>query len=112
MLAAVGLDEHGEKHLLGLVRGSSENAAVFKDLLNSLVQRGVDANVQRLFVIEGSKALRSAIEQVYGAQALGQRCRAHKCAIGPMATAGLYVYTSPPRACASLTMPLTDRAIC
>ena len=37
----------GEKHLLGLVRGSSENAAVVKDLLQSLVKRGIDASVDR-----------------------------------------------------------------
>jgi putative transposase len=78
VLAAVGLDDEGQKHLLGLVRGSSENAAVVKDLLNSLVDRGVDASVRRLFVIDGSKAIRAAIEQVYGEQALVQRCRAHK----------------------------------
>jgi len=78
VLAAVGLDDSGEKHLLGLVRGSSENAGVVKDLLQSLIKRGIDASVQRLFVIDGSKAIRSAIEQVYGEQGLVQRCRAHK----------------------------------
>ena len=78
VVAAVGLDDTGEKHLLGLVRGSSENAGVVKDLLHSLVKRGIDASVQRLFVIDGSKAIRSAIEQVYGEQGLVQRCRAHK----------------------------------
>jgi putative transposase len=78
VLAAVGLDDSGEKHLLGLTRGSSENAGVVKDLLNSLVKRGIDASVQRLFVIDGSKAIRSAIEHVYGEQGLVQRCRAHK----------------------------------
>jgi putative transposase len=78
VVAAVGLDAEGHKHLLGLVRGSSENAAVVKDLLNSIVARGVEASVKRLFVIDGSKAMRSAIEQVYGEQALVQRCRAHK----------------------------------
>ena len=78
VVAAVGLDDTGEKHVLGLVRGSSENAGVVKDLLQSLVKRGIDASVQRLFVIDGSKAIRSAIEQVYGEQGLVQRCRAHK----------------------------------
>lgn len=78
VVAAVGLDDSGEKHLLGLVHGSSENAGVVKDLLQSLVKRGIDASVQRLFVIDGSKAIRSAIEQIYGEQALVQRCRAHK----------------------------------
>lgn len=78
VLAAVGLDDTGAKHLLGLVRGSSENARVVKDLLDSLVKRGIDAGQRRLFVIDGSKAIRSAIEEVYGDQALVQRCRAHK----------------------------------
>ena len=78
VVAAVGLDDSGEKHLLGLVRGSSENAGVVKDLLQSLVKRGIDASLPRLFVIDGSKAIRSAIEQVYGEQGLVQRCRAHK----------------------------------
>jgi len=78
VVAAVGLDDSGEKHLLGLARGCSENAAVVKDLLNSLVERGVDASVPRLFVIDGAKAMRAAIAQVYGEQALVQRCRAHK----------------------------------
>ena len=78
VVAAVGLDDTGEKHLLGLVGGSSENAGVVKDLLHSLVKRGIDASVQRLFVIDGSKAIRTAIEQVFGEQGLVQRCRAHK----------------------------------
>ena len=78
VVGAVGLDDAGEKHLLGLVRGSSENAGVVKDLLQSLLKRGIDASVKRLFVIDGSKAIRSAIEQVYGEQGLVQRCRAHK----------------------------------
>ena len=78
VLAAVGLDEHGAKHLLGVVRGSSENARVVKDLLDSLVRRGIDARRQRLFIIDGSKAIRSAIAAVYGDQGAVQRCRAHK----------------------------------
>jgi putative transposase len=45
---------------LGLVEGATENAAVVKDLLEDLVTRGLDPNRKRLFVIEGSKALRAA----------------------------------------------------
>ena len=78
IVAAVGLDESGAKHLLGIVRGSSENARVVKDLLESLVKRGIDASRKRLFVIDGSKAIRAAIEAIYGEEALVQRCRAHK----------------------------------
>jgi putative transposase len=78
VLAAVGVDEQGDKHLLGLAAGSSENAAVVKDLLNNLVARGLPVELQYLFVIDGSKALRSAIEEVFGARAHVQRCRTHK----------------------------------
>ena len=78
IIAAVGVDASGAKHMLGIVSGSSENAKVVKDLLGSLAQRGVDLNVARLWVIDGSKALRSAIEQLCGEAAHVQRCRLHK----------------------------------
>lgn len=78
LIAAIGVDATGAKHVLGLVSGSSENARVVKDLLTSLSERGVDMNIPRLWVIDGSKALRSAIEQVCGDAARVQRCRIHK----------------------------------
>jgi putative transposase len=60
ILAAVGVDAEGRKHLLGLKQGSSENAQVAKDLLLSLIERGVGPHRVRLFVIDGARALRSA----------------------------------------------------
>ncbi len=78
IVAALGLDAQGDKHILGLVRGSTENAAVVKDLLDSLVKRGIKQDKKRLFVLDGSKALRAGIIEVYGDAALVQRCRTHK----------------------------------
>jgi len=78
LIAAIGVDHTGAKHMLGLASGSSENAKVVKDLLGSLAERGVDLNVPRLWVIDGSKALRSAIDQLCGEAAHVQRCRIHK----------------------------------
>lgn len=78
VIAAIGVDHTGAKHMLGLAPGSSENAKVVKDLLSSLAERGVDLNVPRLWVIDGSKALRSGIEQLCGEAAHVQRCRIHK----------------------------------
>ena len=78
IIAAVGVDQTGAKHMLGIVSGSSENAKVVKDLLGSLAERGIDLNIARLWVIDGSKALRSAIEQRCGDAAHVQRCRIHK----------------------------------
>ncbi|MFC1491321.1 transposase [Nitrospinota bacterium] len=42
------------------------------------MERGVRPGRRRLFVIDGSKALRAAIERVFGAGNPVQRCRNHK----------------------------------
>ena len=65
VLVAVGVDAAGYKHVLGLREGASENSQVATSLLEELVTRGVKADRRRLFVIDGSKALRKAIDQVY-----------------------------------------------
>ena len=64
---AVGVDTEGRKHVLGITEGATENAVVVTRLLEDLVDRGVRPDRRRLFVIDGSKALRKAIDQVYGA---------------------------------------------
>ena len=72
------MDEKGHKHVLALREGATENATVAKELLEDLVARGVNPEQKRLFVIDGSKALRAAIIAVFGSQHPVQRCRAHK----------------------------------
>ena len=61
LLAAVGIDGDGVKHPLGVLEGATENAAVVQALLDNLIERGLDPKVCRLFIIDGSKALRKAI---------------------------------------------------
>ncbi len=78
IISAVGLDGSGDKHVLGIQQGATENAAAVEDLLQQLVARGVDPKTKRLFVIDGAKALRAAIHKVFGAQHPVQRCRNHK----------------------------------
>ena len=78
VIGAVGVDEHGNKHVLGIQEGATENTAAAKDLLQGLVERGVKPERRRLFVIDGSKALRAAINAVFGGSSLVQRCRQHK----------------------------------
>lgn len=78
VICAVGVDVEGNKHVLGLVGGCSENGASATSLLEELVERGVDPCGKYLFVIDGSKALRSAIRRVFGSQYPVQRCRNHK----------------------------------
>jgi len=78
IVVAVGLDAVGTKHLLGIKPGDTENAAVVKALLGDLVDRGIGQDKRRLFIIDGAKALKSAIQSVYGQAAAIQRCRTHK----------------------------------
>ncbi|MDZ7654133.1 MAG: transposase [Burkholderiaceae bacterium] len=78
ILLALGIDAHGNKHVLGLREGSTEATRVVAALLSDLVERGLDAARMRLWVIDGGKALRKAIAQTFGACALVQRCQEHK----------------------------------
>ena len=78
VISAVGVDRAGQKHVLGIQPGATENSAAVEDLLQQLVARGVDPKAKRLFVIDGAKALRTAINKVFGAQHPVQRCRNHK----------------------------------
>jgi putative transposase len=78
VIVALGVDVHGHKHVLGLTDGASENAASCTRLLEDLVARGIKPGRRRLFVIDGSKALRAAIDAVYGKDNPVQRCRSHK----------------------------------
>jgi putative transposase len=78
VLAAVGVDDHGEKHVLGLREGATENSSACKALLADLIERGLDIEHSLLIVIDGAKALHKAVVEVFGARALIQRCREHK----------------------------------
>lgn len=78
LVAAVGVTERGEKRILALREGATENAAVCTDLLEDLRERGLDTGLRTLFILDGSKALRSAVERVWGERAEVQRCQQHK----------------------------------
>ena len=78
MIGAVGVDLEGNKHVLGIREGATENSTVITELLEDIVSRGLDRKRKMLFVIDGSKALRAAINAVFGGDQPVQRCRAHK----------------------------------
>ena len=77
-IVALGITTEGDKLALGLWEGSTENAAVAGALLADLVDRGLDVEQGLLFVIDGSKAVRKAIRQVFGNDVPVQRCVQHK----------------------------------
>jgi putative transposase len=78
ILVALGIDSLGNKHVLGLREGSTEATRVVRSLLADLIDRGLDAQRMRLWVIDGGKALRKAIVECFGATVLIQRCQEHK----------------------------------
>jgi transposase-like protein len=78
VLIALGIDSEGKKQVLGLREGDTENSRVAKALLRDLVERGLDPDRARLFVIDGAKALRSGIRKVFGDLGVVQRCQVHK----------------------------------
>ena len=78
VVIALGIDTAGKKQVLGLREGHTEHSRVVKALLRDLVERGLDPERARLFVIDGAKALASAIRTVFGTLGVIQRCQLHK----------------------------------
>jgi transposase-like protein len=77
-VVALAITADGTKVPVGLWEGSTENATVVKALLADLVARGLDATDGLLIVIDGAKALSTAVRAVFGVSAAIQRCTVHK----------------------------------
>jgi len=88
VLVALGFDAQGRKHVLGMREGSTEKTQVVRALLSELIERGLDADAPRLWVIDGAKALRRAITETFGESALVQRCQEHYADLRIMPTWG------------------------
>ena len=78
LIVALGIAADGQKHALGLWEGSTENAAVCQSLLANLQSRGLRTDRSLLVILDGSKALRKAVQATFGQAALVQRCQLHK----------------------------------
>jgi transposase-like protein len=78
VLVALGIDENGSKHILGLWEGATENAVACTAFLSNLAERGLDTTRSMLVVIDGAKAITKAVREVFGKRALIQRCQVHK----------------------------------
>ncbi len=78
VLIAVGVTVEGQKVILGFEQTATENAKVCRQFLQSLIDRGLSYQQGLLFVIDGAKGLRKAIDEVFGDYAAVQRCQWHK----------------------------------
>ena len=78
MVAALGISQDGRKTILGIRQGATENATVVGELLGDLASRGLDFSEPRLYVLDGGKALSTAVRKYAGDSAAIQRCQVHK----------------------------------
>jgi len=75
-VVALGIDIDGTKHPLALVEGSTENATLVRELCVGLRERGLDVTKPILAVLDGSKALRRAVLDVFDKPVIA-RCQLH-----------------------------------
>jgi transposase-like protein len=78
VLVALGVTIDGTKLPLGIWAGSTENTVIVTELLSTLVTRGLRVDAAMLFVIDGGKAIRKGLRDVFGDRAIVQRCQVHK----------------------------------
>ena len=78
MVIALGITLSGEKVILGFIQAGTENERVCSEFLQGLLGRGLRIDQGLLCIIDGAKGLHSAIQKVFGSQALIQRCQWHK----------------------------------
>lgn len=77
MIVALGVNENGHKKVLSLRQGRTENAEVIKSMFDDMERRGFQKDRPILFVIDGGKAIHSAITSRFSKYFI-QRCREHK----------------------------------
>ena len=78
IVVALGIDVTGQKHALGVWEGATENTTVCQGLLTNLQSRGLRTDRSLLVILDGAKALHTAVAQTFGAAAVLQRCQIHK----------------------------------
>ncbi len=75
MIVALGIGCDGRKTVLGLREGATENATVVSALLSELIERGLDFSTPRLYILDGGKALTTAVKKHAGESAAIAGCR-------------------------------------
>ncbi len=84
LVTALGIDEQGRKHILGVWEGDGENTEVCVAALQQFMDRGLDVGRGVLVVLDGGKGLASAVRQLWGDVAVVARCRVHYADVGIM----------------------------
>jgi len=75
IVIVLGITLDGEKIPLGFLQTHTENSGPIKDLLNKIIERGLDYEKGLLCVIDGSKGIHKAVEETFGTKVVIQRSR-------------------------------------
>ena len=78
IMVGLGVTMEGKKLVLGVEQMSAERSEAVNQWFDRLLTRGLRFEQGVLFIVDGSKGIRKAIEQKFGPYALVQRCRWHK----------------------------------
>jgi hypothetical protein len=76
IIVALGVDEKGNKHIPDFEAGASESAAVCTALIKRIKARGLRTTTRPIVVLDGSRALKSAVLKAWPACVL-QACLVH-----------------------------------
>ena len=78
IIIALGITLQGDKIPLGFVQSTTENSVVIGSFLKDLISRGLKYDDGILFIVDGSKGMKKAIQEVFEHKAVIQRCIWHK----------------------------------
>jgi len=78
LMIALGITIEGVKIILGIEQTATENHRPIAQFLEKLIERGLHYEDGILFIVDGSKGILKAIEQVFPLCAVIHRCHYHK----------------------------------
>jgi putative transposase len=79
VVGALGITQDLRKIPLDVREGDTENSELVKDLLVNIKERGFTLHCQKLLaILDGAKALKKAVRDVFGERVIIQRCWLHK----------------------------------
>lgn len=78
VVVVMGITEAGEKEVLSFREGSTENARLCTDLVQSLIERGMNPSTVLMATVDGGKGILKALRDIWGVDFLIQRCQLHK----------------------------------
>ena len=78
LIIALGITIEGKKIVLGIEQTATENYRSIAQFLEKLIERGLRYEDGILFIVDGSKGILKAIEQIFPLCAVIHRCQYHK----------------------------------